>query len=180
LQKSKEAAKDDQIHLVEVTEDKPQTEDKKEEKDVPPEFNALHQILKQYKVNMSIKKIAEQSPCCIKFLQGILKTNDDQSEEEFISLSTEFHHTHEVLVVVRFDGEGFITFHVRIRGEYIGEGLCDSRANANLMSVTKANELGNLKMSPYPHTIGYANATQTMQLAYYEISQLTAGESTTF
>jgi len=42
-------------------------------------------------------------------------------------------------------------------GKYIGEGLCDSGANANLISVTKAKELGNLKMSPYPHTIGYTN-----------------------
>jgi len=46
---------------------------------------------------------------------------------------------------------------VRIRGNYIGEGLCNSGENANLMSLKKEKELGNLKMSPYPNMIGYAN-----------------------
>jgi len=47
-----------------------------------------------------------------------------------------------------------------VRGEYIGQGLCDSGANANLMSLTKARELGIKKVSPYPYTIGYANGKE--------------------
>jgi len=75
LLKSKQFGKDKQIHLVEVTKEKPQTKDNQEDANVRPEFNALHQILKQYKVNMLFKEMAEQSPCCIKFLQELLKTN---------------------------------------------------------------------------------------------------------
>lgn len=94
-------------------------------------------------MNMPITETVEQIPCCIKFLQELLKTNANLSEEEFISLSSKFHHTYEVPAVVRFDGEGCFTLLVRIRGKYIEDGLFDSGSNANLTSVTKANELGN-------------------------------------
>jgi len=36
------------------------------------------------------KETAEQSPCCIKFLQELLKINADLSEEELISLTSFF------------------------------------------------------------------------------------------
>jgi len=49
-----------------------------------------------------------------------------------------------------FDGEGCFTLPLEINGEYIRQGLCDSGANANLMSLTKARELGIEKISPYP------------------------------
>jgi hypothetical protein len=35
--------------------------------------------------------------------------------------------------------------------------LCDSGEKANLMSLTKARELGNLKIFPFSHSIEYAN-----------------------
>lgn len=79
------------------------------------------------------------------------------SEEDINSLSSECHHTYEVPAELTFDGEGCFTFPVRIRGNYIRDGLCDSGANSNLMSLTKEKELGNLKMYPYPNTIGYSN-----------------------
>jgi len=141
---------------VEVNIEKPQTEDKQKAKNILPEFNALHQILKQYKVIIPIKEMAKQSPCCIKFLQEILKISADLSEE-LIPLTSECHHTYEVPAEVKFNGEGCFTLPIRIKGEYIGQGLCDSGENANLMSFTEARELGNLKISPYPYTIGYAN-----------------------
>jgi uncharacterized glyoxalase superfamily protein PhnB len=50
LQKSKQAGKEQQIHSVEVKREKLQTEDNQRDDNVPPEFNALHQILKQHKV----------------------------------------------------------------------------------------------------------------------------------
>jgi len=86
---------------------------------------------------MSIKEMAEQSPCCIKFLQELLKTNVDLSEEELISLTSECHDTYKVPDEVKFDGEGCFTLPVYVKGEYIGQGWCDSGANANLMSLTR-------------------------------------------
>ena len=84
--KSKQGGKDEQIHLVEVNRETPQTEDHQKEENVPPELNVLHQILKQYKVIMPIKEMAKQSQCCIMFLQELLKIHVDLSEEELISL----------------------------------------------------------------------------------------------
>jgi hypothetical protein len=68
----------------------------------------------------------------------------------------------EVPTSVKFSGEGCYTLPVCIEETYIGEALCDSGANANLMSVEKAKELGNLKMSPYNETIGYSNGHEEM------------------
>jgi hypothetical protein len=84
------------IHSVEIEREKPQTENKQEDKDVPPGYNALHFILKKYRVVMPIKEMTEQSPCCIKFLQELLKTDVDLSEEELVSLTSEFHNMYEV------------------------------------------------------------------------------------
>jgi len=53
---------------------------------------------------------------------------------------------------------------VYIEETYIGEGLSDSEANANLMSLKKASELGNMKMIPYNKTIGYANGQVEMAI----------------
>ncbi|KEH32981.1 hypothetical protein MTR_3g012370 [Medicago truncatula] len=74
---------------------------------------------------MPITETVEQIPCCIKFLQELLKTNANLSEEEFISLSSEFHHTYEVPAVVRFDGEGCFTLPVRVEEEEAREYLLD-------------------------------------------------------
>jgi len=153
-----QAGKDEQIHSVELKRETHQTEDKQRDENVPPELNALHQILKKYKVIMPIKEMAKQSPCCIMFLQELLKKHVDLSEEEIISLTSECHLTHKVPVEVRFDGEGCFTLSIKINGEYIGQGLCNSRANCNLMSLTKAEELWIRKISPYPYAIGYANS----------------------
>jgi hypothetical protein len=49
-----------------------------------------------------------------------------------------------------------------VKGEYIGQGLCDSEANANLMNLTKARELGIVKISPNPYIIGYANGKEVV------------------
>jgi hypothetical protein len=106
---------------------------------------------------MPIREMSEHSPCCIMFLQELLKTNADLSEKELIILTSECQHTYEVLAEVRFDGEGCFTLPIRIKGEYIRQGLCDSGENANLMSLTKARELGILKISPYSYTTRYAN-----------------------
>jgi hypothetical protein len=62
LLKSKQAGKEEHIHSVEVDKKRPQTEDKQKDEDVPPDYNALHYILKQCRVIMPIKKMAEQSP----------------------------------------------------------------------------------------------------------------------
>ncbi|AES97709.1 hypothetical protein MTR_5g058690 [Medicago truncatula] len=143
------------------------TSDKRQAKrqECPPELNALHQVLKQYKVIKPIKEMAEQSPCCIMFLQELLKKHVDLSEEELISLTSECHHTYEVLAEVRFDGEGCFTLPIEINGDDIEQGLYDSGANANLMSLTKARELGIKKISSYPYTIGYANGHEEEALS---------------
>ena len=126
------------------------------DENLPPELNALHQILKQYKVVMPIKKMSKQSPCCVMFLQELLKKHADLSEE-LISLTSECHLTYEVPSEVRFDGEGCFTLPIKIIGEYIRQGLCDSGAKANLMSLTKARELGIERISLYPYRIVYVN-----------------------
>jgi len=84
---------------------------------------------------------------------------------------------YEVPAEVTFDVEGCFTLPIHIKGEYIGEGLCDSRENANLMSVKKAKELGNLKMSPYPYsyTIGYANGHVEKAIAILRNFQINTG-----
>ena len=104
-----------------------------------------------------IKEVAEQNPCCIKFLQELLKTDATLSEEEILSMTSEYYNTNEVPAEDRFDGEGCFTLPIKDNGEYIGEGLCDSGANANLMSLNKARELGIRYVEAYPYTIGYAN-----------------------
>jgi len=58
LLKSKQAGKEEQIHSVEMNKGKPQTKYKQKDENIPQEFNALHQILKQYQVNMPVKEMA--------------------------------------------------------------------------------------------------------------------------
>jgi len=53
---------------------------------------------------------------------------------------------------------------VCIEETYISEALCDSGANANLMSLANAKEVGNLKMSPYNETIRDANSHVEMAM----------------
>lgn len=89
----------------------------------------------------------------------------DSSEEDYITLTEECRINFEVPATVRFDGEGCYTLPVYIEETYIGEGLCDSGANANLMSLKKASELGNLKMIPYNKTIRYANGRVEMAIS---------------
>jgi len=106
--------------------------------------------------------MAKQSPCCINFLQELLKTTVDSSEEDYISLTEECHINFDVSATVKFDGEGCYTLPVCTEDTYIGEALSDSEANVNLISLNKASKLGNLKMSPYNKTIGYANGKVEM------------------
>ena len=73
LLKSKHAGKNEQIHSIEVERKTSHIEDKQRDENVPLELNALHQILKKYKVVMPIKEMAEQIPCCIMFLKELLK-----------------------------------------------------------------------------------------------------------
>ena len=87
---------------------------------MPPELNALHQILQQYKIVMHIKEMAEQRPCCIMFLQELLEKYVDLSEEEVMSLTSKSNLTHKVPAEVRFDGEACFTLPISISGEYIG------------------------------------------------------------
>jgi len=160
---------------MEVERETPRTEGKQRDENVPPEYNVLHHILKQYKVIMPIKKMVEQSPCCIMFFQELLKTRVDISKEELISLTSKCHNTYEVPTKVRFDGEGCFTLPIYVRGEYIGHGLCDSGANANLMSLTKARELGNVKISPHPYTIAYANGKEEKAIVILKDFQINIG-----
>jgi len=152
LLESKQVGKKEQIHSVEVERERLQSEDKQGDENVHPELNVLHEILKQYKVVMPIKEMVEQSPCCVMFLQELLKKHADLSEEELISLTSECHLTHEVPAEAKFDREGCFTLPIKINGEYIRQGLCDSGAKANLMSLIKARELGIKRISPYPYT----------------------------
>lgn len=90
LLKSKQAEKQEQIHSAEVDKERPQREDKQKDGDMPPKYNTLQYILKQYRVTMPIKEMADQSRCCIKFLQELLKINADLSKEELIPLTSFF------------------------------------------------------------------------------------------
>lgn len=77
------------------------------------EFKELHQILEKYQVHMPKEEMAKQSPCCINFLQELLKTTMDSSEEEdYITLTEECRINFEVPATVKFDGEGWYTLHV--------------------------------------------------------------------
>jgi hypothetical protein len=38
--------------MVEIVREKPQTENNQEDEDIPPEYNALHYILKKYGIVM--------------------------------------------------------------------------------------------------------------------------------
>jgi len=70
----------------------------------------------------------------------------DSFEEDYVTLTEECHINFEVLATIKYDGEGCYTLPVCIDETYIGEALCDSVANANLMSLMKASGLGNLKL----------------------------------
>jgi len=87
--------------------------------DAQPEYNALHHILNKYGIVMPIKEMGEQSPCCIKFLQELLKANATSSEEEILSMTRENHDTNEVSVEGKFDGEVCFTLPTEVNGEYI-------------------------------------------------------------
>jgi len=50
-------------------------------------FQDLIKALEKFKVNMPIKDMVEKSPCCMKFLQEILKLDEEPSKEIFISLT---------------------------------------------------------------------------------------------
>jgi len=97
---------------------------------------------------MPIEEMVKQSLCCINFLQELLKSTLNSSEEEHVSLTEECRLNFELSTSVKFSGEGCYTLLVCIEETYIGEALCDSGANANLMSIEKAKELRNQKMSP--------------------------------
>jgi len=76
------------------------------------------------------------------------------------------------------DGEGCFTLPIKVNGEYIGQGLCDSGANANLMSLTKARELGIRTILSYPYTTGYTNGREEKATSILRNFQLTLGAST--
>jgi len=109
------------------------------------------------------------------FLQELLKKHVDLSEEELISLTNESNLTHKVPIKVRFDGEGCFTLPIKINNEYIEKELCDSRANCNLMSLTKARELEIRRISPYPYTTGYANGHEEEALGVLKNFPLNIG-----
>lgn len=70
---------------------------------------------------MPIKETIEQIPCCIMFLQELLKKHANLFEEELILLTSECHLTYEVPAEVRFDGDECFTLPIKINGDYVGQ-----------------------------------------------------------
>jgi hypothetical protein len=114
LQKSKPTRKDEQINDIEVGEDTHQEEIKQAKKKVDEKFKELHQILEKYQVHMTVEEMAKQGPCNINFLEELLKTTMDSSEEDCVSLTEECRINFEVITTVKFDGEGCYTLYLCI------------------------------------------------------------------
>jgi len=55
---------------------------------------------------MPVEEMAKQSPYYIKFLQALLITTLDLSEEDFITLTEECRINFEVPATAKFNGEG--------------------------------------------------------------------------
>lgn len=90
---------------------------------------------------MLVEEMAKQSMCCINFLQELLKTTVNSSEEDYISLTVECRINFEVHVSAKFDGEGCYTLPVCMEETYIGEALCDFGVNVNLISLVTARDI---------------------------------------
>jgi len=54
---------------------------------------------------MPVVEMAKQSPCYINFLQELLKTTMDSSEEDYVTLTEEYCINFEVPATIKFDGE---------------------------------------------------------------------------
>jgi len=124
------------------------------------DFKELHNILKRYRVKMPAKEMVEQNSCCIKFLEELMKTRYGPSEKEFIAISKDCRAVIKVPILAKSNDPGCLTLSVMLEGHYIREGLCDSGAYANLISLASVEELENLNMHFYYGKVGYANGQE--------------------
>jgi len=88
---------------------------------------------------MPIKEMVEKSPCCMKFLQEILKLDEEPSKEGFISLKKNCCVVQDFQVPKEEDDPGYFDIPVNAGNVFVGEALCDLGGNGNLMLLSTFN-----------------------------------------
>jgi len=91
---------------------------------------------------MPIREMVEQSPCCMNFLQEIMKLEEKASNEEFISLTKNSCAINEFQVPRKEEDPECSNVHVTVGDVYVGEALCNLGAGGNLMPLATFKLIG--------------------------------------
>jgi len=106
---------------------------------------------------MAIKEMVEKSPCCMKFLQELLKLDEEPSKEKFISVTENCCFVQDFHIPKEEGDPGCFNVPVSIGNNFVGEALCYLGANSNLMSLSTFNRFGGLNLRPCFMDIGLAD-----------------------
>jgi len=117
--------------------------------------------LEKIKVNMPIKEMVEKTPCSRKFLQEIVKLDEETSTEGCISLSKNCCVVQDFQVPKEEGDPRCFNVPVTVGTAFVGEALCDLGVNVNLMSLAPFNHIRGLTLRPCFLNVSLAYGRET-------------------
>ena len=92
-------------------------------------------------------------------LQDLVKLKEQPTMLEWISLAKDYHANIEVRTHIKIKDPGSFTIPISINGVFLGDDLCDLRANINLIPMETFRKIKGLRITPTENFVGVVDGS---------------------